>query len=80
MNALTIETVILSVCVSALSALIAILLDRKYYQQRKYEEWSAKNDQKIVDLELKAAEVQLRLNTVYEQLLALGIKLPRVTP
>jgi len=76
MDALAVEITIMVVCVSALSALIAILVDRKYHQQGKYDEWSAKNDQKIADLERKIAEHKVKRDEILGQLLALGIKLP----
>lgn len=79
MDALAVEITIMVVCVSALSALIAILVDRKYYQQRKYDEWSAKNDHVIADLERKIAEHQIKRDEILGKLLALGIKLPGST-
>lgn len=57
-------------------AVIAVRVDRAVYQRRKYDDWLRANNHLIADVEAKAADVQSKLNFVYGQLLALGIKLP----
>ena len=62
---------------SVISAVVAITLDRRHYQDKKIKEWSEKNEKFIAELQQKTVAVQNRLNTMYGQLLALGIKLPQ---
>jgi len=71
--------VLISVAFSAVSVVVAIVLDRRHYQDKKIEEWSKKNEKLIAELQLKAVTIQNRFNTMLGQLLALGIKLPQGT-
>jgi len=57
-------------------AVIAVVIDRRLFQRRRYDAWKEENEKKIVELEQKSAALHNKLNNLYGQLMTLGIKLP----
>lgn len=76
-NAFDITVIIIAVAV--VSVVIAIVLDRRFYQEERIKEWKENNEHSIIELQKRAADLQNMLNGVLGQLLVLGIKLPRET-
>lgn len=80
-----IDVVVVAAATAVISATAAVIFDRRFYQDKKIKEWKDENEQFIVELQSKASLLTNRLNSLYGQLSALGIKLqreadPTVTP